>query len=291
MNSMTGFGHGEASEDGLVYRVEVSSVNRKQADIVVNLPRELVRLETQVRERVGESVSRGRVNVSINVSAAEQSSNQLQVNEQLAQQYVDALRGLGEKLGLGDILTGFDPMRAPGVVSLGGILPGTDDAWLQIRQALDLALSKLMEMRSLEGENLCHDMRDRLSILQGLVENISTCAPGVVDRYRENLHKRLDSAGLDIDTNDERVMRELGLFAERSDISEEITRLQSHFMQCSKYFGSSEPVGRPLDFLAQEMNRELNTIGSKANDAGIAQYIVEAKTELEKIREQVQNIE
>ena len=232
MNSMTGFGHGEASADGLVYRVEVSSVNRKQADIVVNLPRELVRLETQVRERVGEAVSRGRVNVSINVSAAEESSNQLQVNEQLAQQYVDALRGLGEKLGLGDILTGFDPMRAPGVVSLGGILPGTDDAWLQIRQALDLALRELMEMRSLEGENLCHDMRDRLSILQGLVENISTCAPGVVDRYRENLHKRLDSAGLDIDTNDERVMRELGLFAERSDISEEITRLQSHFMQC-----------------------------------------------------------
>ena len=101
MKSMTGFGHGEASADGLVYRVEVSSVNRKQADIVVSLPRELVRLETQVRERIGESVSRGRVNVSINVSAAEESSNQLQVNEQLAQQYVDALRGLGEKLGLG----------------------------------------------------------------------------------------------------------------------------------------------------------------------------------------------
>ncbi|MFP6872928.1 MAG: YicC/YloC family endoribonuclease [Verrucomicrobiales bacterium] len=291
MKSMTGFGHGEASVDGLVYRAEVSSVNRKQADIVVSLPRELAQLEAQVRERIGESVSRGRVNVSINVSAVEGSTSQLQVNEQLAQQYVDALRGLGEKLGLDDILAGFDPMRAPGVVSLGEILPGPDDAWLLIRQALDQALGGLVEMRSLEGEHLCRDLRDRLSILQGLVENISTCAPGVVDRYRENLHKRLDGAGLDIDSGDERVMKEIGLFAERSDISEEITRLQSHFLQCSKYFGSPEPVGRPLDFLAQEMNRELNTIGSKANDAGIAQYIVEAKTELEKIREQVQNIE
>jgi uncharacterized protein (TIGR00255 family) len=291
MKSMTGFGHGEASADGLVYRVEISSVNRKQVDIVVNLPRELIRLEAQVRERIGELISRGRVNVSINVSAVEGSSGQLQVDEQLARQYIDVLRALGEKLEHGEILKGFDPLRAPGVLSLGVILPGPDDAWELISQALDVSLGALVEMRSQEGEHLSRDLRSRLSTLQDLVDNISGCAPDVVERYRENLHKRLNGAGLDIDSDDERVMKEIGLFAERSDISEEITRLESHFLQCARYFDSPEPVGRPLDFLAQEINRELNTIGSKANDAGIAQHIVEAKTELEKIREQVQNIE
>ena len=288
---MTGFGHGEASADGLVYRAEVSSVNRKQVDIVVSLPRELARLEAQVRERIGECISRGRVNVSINISAAEGSQGQLQVDEQLARQYIEVLRGLGDKLELGEILKGFDPLRAPGVLSLGVQLPEPDDAWALIKQALDVALGALMEMRSQEGQHLCRDLRSRLSDLQGLVESISGCAPHVVERYRDNLHKRLNGAGLDINSDDERVMKEIGLFAERSDISEEITRLGSHFLQCERYFESAQPVGRPLDFLAQEINRELNTIGSKANDAGIAQHIVEAKTELEKIREQVQNIE
>ena len=291
MKSMTGFGHGEASADGLVYRAEVSSVNRKQVDIVVSLPRELARLEAQVRERIGECISRGRVNVSINISAAEGSQGQLQVDEQLARQYIEVLRGLGDKLELGEILKGFDPLRAPGVLSLGVQLPEPDDAWALIKQALDVALGALMEMRSQEGQHLCRDLRSRLSDLQGLVESISGCAPHVVERYRDNLHKRLNGAGLDINSDDERVMKEIGLFAERSDISEEITRLGSHFLQCERYFESAQPVGRPLDFLAQEINRELNTIGSKANDAGIAQHIVEAKTELEKIREQVQNIE
>jgi len=291
MKSMTGFGHGEASADGLVYRAEVSSVNRKQVDIVVSLPRELIRLEAQVRERIGECISRGRVNVSINISAAEGSHGQLQVDEQLARQYIEVLRSLGDKLELGEILKGFDPLRAPGVLSLGVQLPEPDDAWALINQALDVALGALMEMRSQEGQHLCRDLQSRLSDLQCLVESISGCAPHVVERYRDNLHKRLNGAGLDINSDDERVMKEIGLFAERSDISEEITRLGSHFLQCERYFESAEPVGRPLDFLAQEINRELNTIGSKANDAGIAQHIVEAKTELEKIREQVQNIE
>jgi len=288
---MTGFGNGEASADGLVYRAEISSVNRKQVDIVVSLPREFVRLEAQVRERIGVDISRGRVNVSINISAAEDSSGQLQVDEELAQQYVEILRGLGEKLELGEILKGFDPLRAPGVLSLGVKLPAPEDAWDPVSRALDAAMAALVEMRSQEGRHLSEDLRSRLSVLEGFVEKISRCAPDVVERYRVNLHKRLNAAGLDIDSDDERVMKEIGLFAERSDISEEITRLRSHFLQCSRYFESLDPVGRPLDFLAQEINRELNTIGSKANDAGIAQYIIEAKTELEKIREQVQNIE
>ena len=177
------------------------------------------------------------------------------------------------------------------MVSLGTTLPEPDDAWPAVADALESALSDLVAMRCAEGAHLRDDLLRRLGRLQANVADIEHRAPAVAERYRENLHKRLAAGGLDIDLDDERVLREIGLFAERCDISEEITRLESHFVQCTKYFDSEEPVGRSLDFLAQEMNRELNTIGSKANDAGIAQDVVEAKTELEKIREQVQNVE
>ena len=291
MKSMTGFGRGEASAGGIAYRVELSSVNRKQAEIVVNLPRELASLDARVRKLVGGSISRGRVNVNINVEAADGAGGMVQVDESLAAQYVEALDGLGARLGLPELRASFDPMRAPGVVTLGEPLPEADDAWPTLQEALSAALEALVEMRAAEGANLGTDMRVRLGKLAGLVDTVAGRAPDVVERYRTNLHKRLAGAGLEIDLDDERVMREIGMFSERCDISEELTRLASHFDQCGKYFESEEPVGRSLDFLAQEMNRELNTIGSKANDAGIAQDIVEAKTELEKIREQVQNVE
>jgi len=291
MKSMTGFGRGEAQSGDLAYRVELSSVNRKQADIVVSLPRELAPLEPKVRELVGQKISRGRVNVSINVAAADGAGGQVQVDEALAQQYLKALRLMADQLGLHDLPNAFDPMRAPGVISLGEQLPEPDDAWPAIEGAVGEALSALLEMRAAEGAHLREDMLAKLDSLQEHVSAIEKQAPDVAVRYRENLHKRLAGAGLEIDLDDDRVLREVGIFAERCDISEEITRLASHFVQCKTYLESGEPVGRSLDFLAQEMNRELNTIGSKANDATIAQRVVEAKTELEKIREQVQNVE
>jgi uncharacterized protein (TIGR00255 family) len=146
-------------------------------------------------------------------------------------------------------------------------------------------------MRSTEGAHLKSDLESRLAVLKGFLQQISEQAPSVVKRYRDNLIKRLDSADIELNLDDERLIKEIGLFADRCDISEEVTRLESHFSQCHKYFKSDEAVGRPLDFLIQEMGREINTIGSKANDASIAQIIVESKTELEKIREQIQNIE
>jgi len=291
MKSMTGFGRGEAQAGGLAYRAEVSSVNRKQTDIVVGLPRELAPLEIRVRELVSRHVSRGRVNVNINIGAAEGSAGTVQVDENLAAQYFEALKGLGDKLAIAGLENTLDPLRAPGVVTLGETVPEADDAWPVIHQALETALADLVAMRAAEGEHLCGDLVGKLERLQELVADIAARAPGVTERYRENLHKRLNGTGLEIDLDDERVLREIGLYSERSDISEEITRLGSHFAQCSNYFESEEAVGRSLDFLSQEINRELNTIGSKANDAAIAQLVVEAKTELEKIREQVQNVE
>ena len=291
MKSMTGFGCGEASNDDLIYRVEVASVNRKQADIVVNLPRELSALDSRIRKQVSEVVSRGRINVGISLKSSEAKGGSLSINLPLAEEYSAAIAKLEEHLGLNGLVSRFDPGRAPGVIQLGETLPEPEDAWPFVEKALKESLSKLLEMRSTEGAHLKSDLESRLAILKGFLQQIAEQAPSVVKRYRENLMKRLDAAGIELNLDDERLIKEIGLFADRCDISEEITRLESHFAQCQKYFTSDEAVGRPLDFLIQEMGREINTIGSKANDASIAQIIVESKTELEKIREQIQNIE
>lgn len=291
MKSMTGFGCGEASNDDLIYRVEVASVNRKQADIVVNLPRELSALDSRIRKQVSEVVSRGRINVGISLKSSEAKGGSLSINLPLAEEYSAAIAKLEEHLGLNGLVSRFDPGRAPGVIQLGETLPEPEDVWPFVEKALKESLSKLLEMRSTEGAHLKSDLESRLAILKGFLQQIAEQAPSVVKRYRENLMKRLDAAGIELNLDDERLIKEIGLFADRCDISEEITRLESHFAQCQKYFTSDEAVGRPLDFLIQEMGREINTIGSKANDASIAQIIVESKTELEKIREQIQNIE
>tara|TARA_B110000116_G_C16800859_1_gene570497 strand:- start:3100 stop:3975 length:876 start_codon:yes stop_codon:yes gene_type:complete len=291
MKSMTGFGCGEALNDDLIYRVEVASVNRKQADIVVNLPRELSALDSRIRKQVSEVVSRGRINVGISLKSAEAQGGSLSINLPLAEEYTAAIAKLEERLGLNGLVSRFDPSRAPGVIQLGETLPEPEDAWPFVQKALKESLSKLLEMRSTEGAHLKSDLESRLAVLKGFLQQISEQAPSVVKRYRDNLIKRLDSADIELNLDDERLIKEIGLFADRCDISEEVTRLESHFSQCHKYFKSDEAVGRPLDFLIQEMGREINTIGSKANDASIAQIIVESKTELEKIREQIQNIE
>jgi len=288
---MTGFGCGEALNDDLIYRVEVASVNRKQADIVVNLPRELSALDSRIRKQVSEVVSRGRINVGISLKSAEAQGGSLTINLPLAEEYAAAIAKLEERLGLNGLVSRFDPSRAPGVIQLGETLPEPEDAWPFVQKALKESLSKLLEMRSTEGAHLKSDLESRLTSLKSFLQQISEQAPSVVEKHRENLIKRLDSAGIELNLDDERLIKEIGLFADRCDISEEVTRLESHFAQCHKYFESDKAVGRPLDFLVQEMGREINTIGSKANDASIAQIIVESKTELEKIREQIQNIE
>jgi len=291
MKSMTGFGNGEVLIGDLLYRVEISSVNRKQADIVINMPRELTALESRVRKMIKESVSRGRVNVNIFVKASSSEGGTINVNKDLAKQYYEALKGLELDFGGNNFTENFDPMRANGVINFGVSLPEAEDAWVHVQEALSQAVAHLIKMRSDEGAHLKADLEVRLDKIKNNLERISEYASHVVERHKENLLKRLAASGLELDLNDERVIKEIGIFADRCDITEEITRLESHFIQSEKYFSSNEAVGRPLDFLVQEISRELNTIGSKANDANIAQSIVETKTELEKIREQVQNVE
>ena len=288
---MTGFGHGEATDETWKASAELSGVNRKQTDISVNLPTRLGELEPEVRRQVSERISRGRVNVRISLERCDGQEGALLVDEALAQRYVEAARRVSETTGAEVRIAAADLFRAPGVFRMEESFAEADTVRDLVRQSLEIGLSRLIAMQEEEGTHLQSDLQARLEVIAENVAGVKERSPRVVEGYRKNLFARLESAGLEIDLDDERVLREIGLFAERSDIAEELTRIASHLNQFRRYFESTEPVGRPLDFLCQELNREFNTIGSKANDAEIAQRIVQAKTELEKIREQVQNVQ
>lgn len=291
MHSMTGFGRGSAATDTWHATVEASSINRKQAEVVVQAPRELAGLDGRVRKVVLGVVSRGRIQVSIHLEAAEGGDAGVRVDATLARAFRDAFTELGKVVGHPVEPAAADYLRQPGIMNVG--LPEVDEeeAWKAIEPALADALAGLAAMRESEGRHLKEDFLTRLETLTAFRNRIADDAPSRPTRQRELLLKRLRDAGLELDPGDERVVKELAIFADRCDVSEEITRLDSHFAKFRDYLDAGDPPGRALDFLCQELFREFNTIGSKANDAGIAQTIVEAKTELEKIREQVQNVE
>ena len=288
---MTGFGRGSAATDSWHATVEISSVNRKQAEVVVQAPRELSEIDGRIRKAVLAVVSRGRIQVSINLERAQGAAAAIQVDAALAHAFHNAFIELGRTVGHPLLPTASDYLRQPGIITLGSGEIDAEQAWLAIEPALTDALASLSTMRETEGSHLKDDFLARLDTLTTFAAKIAADAPGRPIRQRELLAKRLRDAGLDLDPADERVAKELALFADRCDVSEELTRLDSHFSKFREYLQAAEPPGRALDFLCQELFREFNTIGSKANDASIAQAIVEAKTELEKIREQVQNVE
>lgn len=291
MKSMTGFGRGQAATEAWRASVEVSAVNRKQAEVVVQLPREIAAIEPRVRKAVQANVSRGRVQVMVTLERAEGAAIDIRVNAAMARAFHRAFVELGEAIGQPVPPVAADYLRQQGILTLEGGEADAEEAWHAIGPALTDAMAALTAMRSTEGAHLEDDCKARLSTLAGFVARIAAAAPAQAARQRELLVKRLRDAGLDLAASDERVAKELALFADRCDVSEEITRLESHFTKFREYLEAPEPPGRALDFLCQEMFREFNTIGSKANDAGISHAVVESKTELEKIREQVQNIE
>jgi uncharacterized protein (TIGR00255 family) len=293
MQSMTGFGRGTHSTEQWQATVEASAINRKQVEIVTNLPRALQCLETNVRQLALPHISRGRVQLTIRLekSGAEDSS-QIRINHALAKSLESAYKELSKTIGRDLLPSSGDFARHPGIFEtndLDQIDP--DEAWQTIEPALNQALKSMNEMRGAEGNHLKQDFTQRLQTLAEFTKSISQLAPYRPQRQRELLEKRLSEIGIKLEENDERLSKEIALFADRCDISEELTRLDSHFTKFTEYLNSTEATGRQLDFLCQELFREFNTIGSKANDAQIAQTVVEAKTEIEKIREQVQNIE
>jgi len=293
MKSMTGYGRGDASQDGFKITVELSSVNRKQSEISVNLPREMEMLEAQIRDIINRYVARGRLTVRVGLHAgASKQSARMHLNIPLAKAYAKELSRLSKRLNLPGPVTLDHLARAPGVFQTDEQIAEEEDFWPAVEKALKKALQDMVKMRQREGDHLREDLAKRIANMRSAARKIQKNAPGVAERYRKQLVERIKTAGLEIPgLEDDRLLKEVVYFADRSDISEELTRLQSHFKQFDDCYKSREPVGRMLDFLAQEMNREVNTIGSKANDSLISREVVTLKAELEKFREQAQNVE
>lgn len=290
---MTGYGRGECAQKGFKVTVELSSVNRKQSEISVALPRELEVLEAQLRDVINRSISRGRLTARVALHSADgRLPGQVRLNVPLAKAYVRELNQLAKDLKLEGPITLDMLIRVPGVVQTDEEMADAEDFWSAVEKALQQALATLVKMREREGAHLAKDLARRIDLMRRATTQVQKRAPEVQKRYREQLLLRIKSAGVETPgDDDERLLKEVVYFADRSDISEELTRLQSHFQQFDDCLNSKEPVGRTLDFLAQEINREVNTIGSKANDSLISRAVVTLKAELEKFREQAQNVE
>ena len=291
MRSMTGYGRGDADNGGTKFSVELNSVNRKQSDIVINLPRDLAGLEPRIRQAINEKISRGRMNVVVALHQGVNGAAALALDTALARSYHDAMLTLQKQLSAPGEITIGTILQAPGVMRSPEQSVDADDAWPTVERALTTALGELIKMREREGKHLAKDLIHRLKILRQEIKGIRSLYPDVVKKYRSALMERIQKAGLDLPVDDERLLKEVTIFADRSDISEELTRLESHLAQFAHHLRKNEPVGRTLEFITQEIFRELNTLGAKSNDAGISQHVVACKSELEKIREQIQNLE
>lgn len=291
MKSMTGFGRGEVKTEIFRLSVEIASVNRKQMDIVISLPREWSGLETDVRRMVEPAISRGRVQVQFQVERMQGKSNELILDEALCAQYVAGLRKIASQHGLADSIRIGDLLRAPGVFSMGEVKSTPREIWPHIETILQQALDAFSQSRGREGMHIHQDLTARLALISDVAKAISSESPKVAQTHREQMHKRLADAGLPCAWDDERLLKEVAIFADRCDLTEEVTRLQGHVHEFRRLMDHAQPQGRALDFLTQELHRELNTMGSKANSTTIAHLVVTGKTEVERIREQIQNVE
>lgn len=290
--SMTGFGRGEYKDDNYQFLVECKTINHKYADINIRLPRKLSFLEDKARILVKDYIKRGRVDLYIKLDLLGSEDVNLKFDEALATQYVSILKQIKDKFDLVDDISVMNIAKFPDVIKTEEKEDDEDKLWLMLKVALENALLKLKEMRSEEGKKLAEDIQNRCDLLKNYIEDIEKYSYNVVIDYKEKLKNRISDMLEDPSIIDEsRLAQEVAIYADKSSITEEIVRFKSHIEQLKNTVVKNESIGRKIDFLIQEMNRETNTIGSKSSDLNITNLVVEVKSELEKIREQIQNIE
>lgn len=290
---MTGFGSASAMIDGLCISVEVNGVNRRVLEIQASLPKEWQPMESEITNLVRKSISRGKVNIYIQTSTPNNEEG-IYWDAHGVELYLKKIKDFCEDQGIEyspDANFVFKVSKFLQETGKMGVLPELSVVEELVKDTFIAAMGKFVEMREVEGKALKDDVLKRVFLLQEFVRNIEKQTSGSIERYKEVLFSRLREAGLDLDLSDERVLKEIALFADRSDISEELIRLGSHIDQFLQNADKEELVGRKLDFICQEINRELNTIGSKSCLVSITNFVIEAKNELERIREQIQNIE
>ena len=291
IQSMTGFGRCQKTLGSRDITVEIKAVNHRYLEFSSRLPRSLGFIEDKLKAQVQSRIARGKVEVSVTVAEQKGSASRVTLNEGLALSYLEELRIFARKNGLTDDLTLSDFCRLPDLFTSCMTEVDEDALWRDISETADGALDSFIAMRRREGEKLSADLAAKLYNILTLVEAVERRSPETVEAYRQRLYKKLGELLADRQIDDSRVLTEAALFADKVAVDEETVRLRSHIDQFRHILTLEEPVGRKLDFLVQEMNREANTIGSKAQDAEMARIVVELKSEIEKVREQIQNIE
>ena len=289
--SMTGYGSAKGSVEGQEITVELKSVNNRYLDCSVRLPRNFLFAEDTVKQAVSAGVSRGKVDVFVSAQASQDSGTVVSVNEELARGYRDAVAHIAETLGLESGLNAFSLARFPDVLTVERRELDKDKAAAALSEITAKAVEEFNAMREREGERLRRDMLGKLETIEGLVSVVEERSPQTVKEYRERLEARLRDILADRSLDEQRVITEAAIFADRAAVDEETVRLRSHIAQFRTMLEEGSPIGRKMDFLVQEFNREYNTIGSKCSDASLAKVVVDLKSEIEKIREQLQNVE
>ena len=281
LKSMTGYGRAQKILNGRDITVEIRSVNHRYYEYTSRIPRTYSYIDEKMKALLKTSISRGKIDVSVTINNIEGKDSEIAVNKSIAEGYVSALRGIVDELGLKDDLTLSKLIKLPDIFNIQKTPDDEEMVWNDVYEVTNDALEKFIDMRSVEGKALGENM----------VEKVEELSPQTVENYRNRLYKKLSEVLEDKNIDDQRILTEAAVFSEKIAVDEETVRLRSHISQLKTILESDEAVGRKLDFIVQEINREVNTIGSKAQDLNVTKIVVEMKSEIEKIREQIQNIE
>ena len=277
--------------DGKTIIVEIKSVNHRYYEFSSRVPRSCGYLDEKLKSFIQGKVSRGKIDVGVSIQSDGVSDEKIEVNSEVAKGYITALRSANEELGLEDDLTLSRIMRLPDIFDVKKIEEDEETVWNEVKSVAEKALERFIAMREAEGEKMREDILSRLDYITELVEKIEKKSPETTEKYRKKLFDKISEVLKDTNVDEQRILTEAAIFSEKTAVDEETVRLRSHINQCREMLSMNEAVGRKLDFLIQEFNREANTIGSKCQDIEITKVVVDLKSEIEKIREQVQNIE
>ena len=291
LKSMTGYGRVKTENERREIAVEIRSVNHRYLDLNIKVPRLYAYLEDPVKKALTASLARGKVDIYVNIREKDGSDVKISLNEPVADAYMNAIKALADKYGIPQAVTSLDLVKLPDVLSVDKEEADAEQLIKEVLEVVDAALAEYNQMRTVEGERLCEDIRYRGTLIADMVDQVEQRSPSSVEEYRTRLAARMQELLEGTDPDPQRILNEAALFADKVSVTEEIVRLRSHLKQLDSLLQSPVAVGRKLDFLVQEMNRETNTIGSKANDYAIAKIVVDQKAEIEKIREQIQNLE
>ncbi|WP_226639488.1 YicC/YloC family endoribonuclease [Priestia flexa] len=290
IRSMTGFGRGRADNDVQAVTVEMKSVNHRFCEITVRMPRQLMEIEDKIKKIIQTYIKRGRVEVFVTISGEGLAKKTLQTDWELLGEYMKAFQEISERHQLSKSVEIQDILHMPDVMTTSEEEVDQTSIHQLVFTAVEQAVGQLLTMREKEGQELYQDLVQHLNNIQQLRDEVESLAPTVSEQYEDRLRKRLTDY-LEGTIDEQRVLAEVAIFAEKADVNEELTRIHSHLTQFFQTIDTTDVIGRKLDFLVQELNREMNTIGAKANNGKIAQCVIDMKTQLERLKEQVQNIE